>query len=77
MVSGAMTVILSCAELLTGGLSASATAKVSALAATAAVGVPLIVPLAACLLAALLFFVGLRSYSASLGRLEVWLQENV
>jgi hypothetical protein len=37
----------------------------------------LIVPLAACLLAALLFFIGLRSYGASLGRLEVWLQENV
>jgi hypothetical protein len=28
-------------------------------------------------LAALLFFIGLRSYGASLGRLEVWLQENV
>jgi MFS family permease len=37
----------------------------------------LIVPLAACLLAAMLFFVGWRSYEASLGRLELWLQENV
>ncbi len=37
----------------------------------------LIVPLAACLMAALLFFVGLRAYGASLGRLEIWLGENV
>src|ERR1700722_8610998 len=37
----------------------------------------LIVPLAACLVAALLFFMGLRAYGASLGRLEIWLSENV
>ena len=37
----------------------------------------LIVPLATCLMAALLFFVGLRAYGASLGRLEIWLGENV
>jgi MFS family permease len=37
----------------------------------------LIVPLAACLLAAMLFLVGLRSYNPSLARLEIWLKENV
>jgi hypothetical protein len=37
----------------------------------------LIVPLAASLVAAMLFLVGLRSYNSSLGRLEVWLKENV
>jgi MFS family permease len=37
----------------------------------------LIVPVAACLAAAMLFFVGLRSYGASLGRLEIWLKENL
>src|SRR5580704_15796168 len=37
----------------------------------------LIVPGVACILAAILFFVGLRSYNASLGRLEIWLKENV
>jgi MFS family permease len=37
----------------------------------------LIVPLAASLMAAMLFLVGLRSYNSSLGRLEMWLKENV
>jgi MFS family permease len=37
----------------------------------------LIVPTAACLVAAVLFVIGLRSYCASLGRLDVWLKENV
>ena len=37
----------------------------------------LIVPMAACLLAAMLFLVGLRSYNPSLARLELWLKENV
>jgi sugar phosphate permease len=37
----------------------------------------LIVPLASCLLAAMLFLIGLRSYETSLGRLEIWLRENV
>jgi MFS family permease len=37
----------------------------------------LIVPMAACLLAAMLFLVGLRSYNPSLARLEIWLKENV
>ena len=37
----------------------------------------LIVPLAASLLATILFLIGLRSYNASLGRLEIWLKENV
>jgi hypothetical protein len=37
----------------------------------------LIVPATACILAAILFLIGLRSYNASLGRLEVWLKENV
>ena len=37
----------------------------------------LIVPGAACILAAILFLIGLRSYGESLGRLEIWLKENV
>jgi len=37
----------------------------------------LIVTVVACILAAILFAVGLRSYCASLGRLEIWLKENV
>jgi MFS family permease len=37
----------------------------------------LIVPLAASLLATILFLIGLRSYNSSLGRLEIWLKENV
>src|ERR1700735_972303 len=37
----------------------------------------LIVPGVACILAAILFLMGLRSYNASLGRLEIWLKENV
>jgi MFS family permease len=37
----------------------------------------LIVPGTACILAAILFLIGLRSYNASLGRLEIWLKENI
>jgi MFS family permease len=37
----------------------------------------LIVPLAACLLAEVLFLVGLRSYNLSLDRLEIWLKRNL
>jgi hypothetical protein len=37
----------------------------------------LMVPVAACLTAAILFLVGLRSYGGSLVRLEIWLQKNV
>jgi hypothetical protein len=37
----------------------------------------LIVPLAASLMAMTLFFVGLKSYKASLGRLDIWLKENL
>jgi hypothetical protein len=37
----------------------------------------LIVPLTASLLAGTFFWFGLRSYNSSLGRLEVWLKENV
>jgi hypothetical protein len=37
----------------------------------------LIVPLAASLLAMTLFLVGLKSYNASLGRLDIWLKENL
>jgi len=36
-----------------------------------------IVPVAACLLAAILFLKGLRSYSQSLDRLHAWLQANL
>jgi MFS family permease len=37
----------------------------------------LIVPLAASLMAMTLFFVGLKSYNASLGCLDIWLKENL
>jgi len=37
----------------------------------------LIVPVAACLLAELLFLIGLRSYNPSLDRLDTWLKQNL
>jgi MFS family permease len=37
----------------------------------------LIVPVAACILAELLFLIGLRSYNLSLDRLELWLKQNL